>query len=86
MDGLHVALGTAVALVTVVTAALWKIVEYVRRMEENQTTYRHELATRLAECVAEAEERVTRRIERLENASIGFRERQGRRPGGNNDD
>lgn len=73
MDPVHIALGTAVTVVAAVSGALWRIVLYVRDIDTKQTDYRHDAVNRLDACIREAEERVTRRLERVEQLSYGFR-------------
>lgn len=82
MDTLHVALGTAVTITVAAVATLWRIVLYVREIDIKQTDWRHDLRSELGGCILESEERVTRRIERLEGLSYGFRRSHLGDPGG----
>lgn len=54
-------------------AAMFKIVHLLIEFQEKQTEYRHKLRDDLTSIVLNAETRVTRRLERLETTSIGFR-------------
>jgi 3-phenylpropionate/cinnamic acid dioxygenase small subunit len=58
----------------VLIAEIGIVVIMLNRFEREQTRYRHDLRTDLHIVVNDTEERLERRIERIENVSIGFRQ------------
>lgn len=73
---LFAALGVAVTIAVAAIAALWRVVEHVGRIDAEQTRARHEFRGEVGRLILQSEDRLTARIERLENASIGFNNRR----------
>lgn len=61
------------AVVSLLIAEIGLVAIMINRFERDQTRYRHDLRTDIHIVMNDSEERLERRIARLENVSIGFR-------------
>lgn len=79
-------LAAAISIMGMAVAAFWKIIDMVRDVDRRQDQHRHDLRGELHIFLNDTIERLERRIERLEGLSYGFRDRDLRHPGGDDDD